>query len=319
MLYLGVDSGGTKAAFVLADETGRVWARHREPGCTALGSGGPGVKAMLEKGVDEICLKAGMEKSAIAALGLGICGYGEGEGVAEEIDAACEQVMGAGRYVCALDTYVGWAGSLVFEPGVNIIAGTGSVVFGVSGDGRTERAGGWGAGCDEGSCSWHGQRLVEAYTKQADGRRKRTALYDVVREHFDIHGPDEHFVGPLNHEIANTRKGLAKLQLLLKEAWLKGDPVAEDIYRAGAQELFEGVRAVAHKLGLAWEGLRVSYSGGLFKAGECALGPLGELIREAGGTLAAPVYEPDVGAVLMAIRFHQPDYDVQSFVLQEDI
>ena len=71
MLYLGVDSGGTKAAFVLADETGRV---------------------------------------------------------------------------CALDTYVGWAGSLVFEPGVNIIAGTGSVVFGVSGDGRTERAGGGGAG-----------------------------------------------------------------------------------------------------------------------------------------------------------------------------
>ena len=319
MLYLGVDSGGTKAAFLLCDEAGRVIARHREPGCTALSGRKAGVKRMLENGIAEICRKAQIHKEDIAALGLGLCGYGEGEEIAREVSEACAEVFLPGRYACALDTYVGWAGSLLMEPGINIIAGTGSVVYGAAGDGRTARAGGWGAGCDEGSCSWHGQRLVEAYTKQADGRRNRTALYDVVREHFDIHGPDEHFVGPLNHEIANTRKGLARLQLLLKEAWLKGDPVAEDIYRAGAQELFEGVRAVAHKLGLAWEGLRVSYSGGLFKAGECALGPLGELIREAGGTLAAPVYEPDVGAVLMAIRFHQPDYDVQSFVLQEDI
>ena len=318
MLYAGVDSGGTKAAFLLADETGRVLARHREPGCTALGSGGAGVKAMLEKGLAGLCRKAGVEPGEIAALGLGICGYGEGEGVAEEIDRACAQAFAPGRVVCALDTYVGWAGSLLFEPGVNIIAGTGSVVYGVAGDGRTARAGGWGAGCDEGSCAWLGQRLVEAYTKQADGRMPRTALYNVVRSHFAIQGADEHFVGPLNHEIANTRRGLAQLQLLLKDAWLQGDAVAGRIYQLGAQELFEGVQAVARKLGLPMEGLKVSYSGGLFKAGECALKPLGDLIRSSGGVLARPVYEPDVGAVLMAIRFHQPDYDVKQFLLREE-
>lgn len=95
MLYAGVDSGGTKAAFLLADETGRVLARHREPGCTALGSGGAGVKAMLEKGLAGLCRKAGVEPGEIAALGLGICGYGEGEGVAEEIDRACALAAGA--------------------------------------------------------------------------------------------------------------------------------------------------------------------------------------------------------------------------------
>ena len=71
MLYLGVDSGGTKAAFLLADETGRVIARHREPGCTALSGRKAGVKRMLENGIAAICAKAQIQKETIAMLGLG--------------------------------------------------------------------------------------------------------------------------------------------------------------------------------------------------------------------------------------------------------
>ena len=318
MLYLGVDSGGTKAAFLLADETGRVIARHQEPGCTALSGRKAGIKRMLENGIAEICRKAQIEKDQIAALGLGLCGYGEGEGTEQETSEACAEAFFPNRYACALDTYVGWAGSLLFQPGINIIAGTGSVVCGVAGDGRTARAGGWGAGCDEGSCSWHGQRLVEAYTKQADGRMPKTALYSIFREHFGITGEDEHFVKELNHEVANTRRGLARLQYLLHDAWLAGDKVADAIYKEGASELFLGVQTVAQKLQIPWQELKVSYSGGLFKSGECILSPLRELIARAGGELVEPAYEPDVGALLMAIRFHQPDFDLTHFVLQED-
>ncbi|MBR6570255.1 MAG: hypothetical protein IKK75_07350 [Clostridia bacterium] len=317
MLYLGIDSGGTKAAFLLTDEGGRVMARHREPGCTALSGRKAGVKRMLENGIAAICRKAQIDKNDIAALGLGLCGYGEGEEIAQEVSEACAEAFIPGRYVCALDTYVGWAGSLLMEPGVNIIAGTGSVVYGAAGDGRTARAGGWGAGCDEGSCSWHGQKLVEAYTKQADGRMPRTALYEIFREHFHI-TEDEAFVMALNHEVASSRKGLAQLQYLLGKAWAAGDPAADAIYRLGAEELYLGVETVVRKLHLPWDGLKVSYSGGLFKAGECILSPLRERIEARGGVLAAPVYEPDAGAVLMAIRFHQPEYDLSQFALQEE-
>ena len=318
MLYLGVDSGGTKAAFLLADETGCVIARHREPGCAVLGARKAGVKKMLETGIAEICCKAQIEKEQIAALGLGICGYGEGEGTEQETAEACAEAFFPDRYACGLDTYVGWAGSLLFEPGINIIAGTGSVVYGVARDGSTARASGWGAGCDEGSCSWHGQRLVEAFTKQADGRMPKTALYSMFRERYHINGEDEHFVMPLNHEVVRGGKGLAELQYLLHDAWLAGDPTADAIYKAGAAELFLGVQAVAEKLQIPWNELKVSYSGGLFKSGECALAPLGELIAKAGGELVKPIYEPDVGAVLMAIRFHKPNFDLSQFKLQEE-
>ena len=74
---------------------------------------------------------------------------------------------------------------------------------------------------------------------------------------------------------------------------------------------------IAKKLELSMNGLRVSYSGGLFKAGECALAPLREHIAQAGGQLVAPAHEPDVGAVMMAIRSRMPDFDPKTYHLQE--
>lgn len=315
MLYLGIDSGGTKAAFLLMDEQGNVIARHREPGCAVLGARKAGVKCMVEAGLAAICDKANVRREDIRALGLGISGYGEGEGTERETQEACDEAFFPGRCVCNLDTYVGWAGSLLFEPGVNIIAGTGSVVYGVAEDGRTARAGGWGARCDEGSCAWHGQRVVEAFTKQADGRMPRTALYDMFRERFHIEGDDAHFVLPLNREVVRDGRGLAELQYLLHDAYEAGDPTAGAIYELGAKELFLGVKAVEARLGM--RAAAVSYSGGLFKSGACILEPLRRLVTEDGGRLVAPRYEPDVGAVMMAMRFVNPEFDAHAFCVRE--
>ena len=315
MLYLGIDSGGTKAAFLLMDERGNVIARHREPGCAVLGARKAGVKRMVETGLAAICEKADVHKEDIRALGLGISGYGEGEGTEQETQEACDEAFFPGRCVCNLDTYVGWAGSLLFEPGINIIAGTGSVVYGVAEDGRTARAGGWGARCDEGSCSWHGQRVVEAFTKQADGRMPRTALYDLFRERFHIRGDDAHFVLPLNREVVRDGKGLAELQYLLHDAYETGDPTAAAIYEQGAKELFLGVKAVETRLGMC--AATVSYSGGLFKSGKCILEPLRNLIVQGGGTLVTPHYEPDIGAVMMAMRFVHPEFDAHALRVRE--
>lgn len=317
MYYLGVDSGGTKAAFVLGDETGKIYARYLSGGCAVLGARKEGVKKKMEEGVDAICKMAGIGRDEIACMGLGISGYGEGEGTEAETLEACEEVLSAGRAVCSCDTYVGWAGSFLFEPGINIISGTGAVVYGVNEAGETARSNGWGAGCDEGSCTWHGHKLVEAFTKQADGRMERTKLYDMFRDHFGIDGEDEHFVLTLNREVVKGR-GLPRLQLFLKEIWEAGDPAARRIYEEGIQELWMGAEAVARRLGLTGRSYKVSYSGGLFKGGECALGPLKKRAQEAGAVLALPCYEPDVGALLMAIRHKNPDFDVRSFTLREE-
>ncbi len=318
MYYLGIDSGGTKAAFLLADEKGRVYARCRLPGCTVQGGRREGIRRMLETGITEILRLAGMEKEDIAFLGLGISGYGEGGGSEQETQKACDEAFIPGRSVCSLDAYIAWAGSLLFRPGVNIIAGTGSVITGYTQDGRMSRAGGWGAGCDEGSCSWIGRRVVEAYTKQADGRAERTPLYQLFRKRFQFEGEDVKNIYRLSREVVRDGKGLAELQLLLVEAWKAGDPAAREIYGMAADELVLGVETVARKLGMEHLAFPVSYSGGLFKAGPCILEPLREKLDSRGRVLTEPVYEPDVGAVLTAICRAVPDYDVNQFALREE-
>lgn len=317
MYFLGVDSGGTKAAFLLADEKGKIYARYRTGGCAVLGARKEGVKKKMEEGVSEICKLAGIKRDEIACMGLGICGYGEGEGTERETLQACEEVLSPGRAVCGCDTYVGWAGSFLFKPGINIIAGTGAIVYGVNENGKDARSSGWGAGCDEGSCTWHGHKLVEAFTKQADGRRERTKLYTMFRDHFGIDGEDSHFVMTLNREVVKGR-GLPELQRFLKEIWEAGDACAREIYAEGIEELWLGVEAVADKLGFAGKPYSVSYSGGLFKSGECVLAPLLERSRKAGAVLMTPRFEPEVGALMMAVKHLIPEYEFDRFVLQEE-
>lgn len=316
MYYLGVDSGATKAAFLLGDENGKIYARYRTGGCAVLGARREGVRKKMEEGVNAVCSLAGIDKDEIVSMALGINGYGEGEGTEAETLEACEEVLSPGRAVCQCDTYVGWAGSLLFHPGINIISGTGAIVYGVNEKGETARSSGWGAGCDEGSCTWHGHKLVEAFTKQADGRMERTRLYDMFRTHFGIDGEDEHFILTLNREVVKGR-GLPELQRFLKEIYDEGDPAARRIYEEGAGELWLGVEAVAKKLGLSGTDYPVSYSGGLFKSGACALNPLSELAKKTGCTLKTPCFEPDVGALMMAIRHKKPDFEADSFSLKE--
>lgn len=318
MYYLGIDSGGTKAAFLLGDETGRIYARHQASGCTVLADGKEGVYRMVRDGVAAICEKAGITPDDIACLGLGISGYGEGENAKIDPEEACAAVLSPDRIICQCDTYVGWAGSLLCTPGINVIAGTGSVVYGVNAKGEEARTGGWGcwgAGCDEGSCTWHGQQLVQEWTKQADGRRPRTQLYTMFRERFGVTN-DEFFIHELNVDVI-TGNGLPELQRLLAEIWKTGDPAAAEIYERGAEELWNGIKVTAEKLGLIGTNYPVSYSGGLFKAGECALAPLRKRIENGGAKLVDPTYSPEVGALIMAIRHKNPDMDLHNFSIQE--
>jgi hypothetical protein len=110
---------------------------------------------------------------------------------------------------------------------------------------------------------------------------------------------------------------LPELQRLLAEIWATGDTAAAEIYDRGAEELWNGIKVTAEKLGLSGTAYPVSYSGGLFKAGECALAPLRKRIEKAGAKLVDPALSPEVGALIMAIRHKHPDIDLHNFCIHE--
>ncbi|MDR1533344.1 MAG: hypothetical protein LBS62_14385 [Clostridiales bacterium] len=313
MFFLGVDAGGSKAAFALCDSSGTVKARYRCKSQGAFSLGMSGIEKLVAEGAEEVCKAAGISVGDIAWAGLGFPGYGEQENNESEIDAACARALPGVPVTCACDCWLGWAGSLAMGPGVNIVSGTGSICFGANARGQTARSGGWGEYCDEGSCSWIGRRLIAEFTKQSDGRKPKTPLYSMFREALGITN-DIYFIYRLNRDFAGKPDETARLQVLAEKAARAGDPVSRRIYGEAAEELCIAITAVADRLGLNnGSGFLVSYSGGLFKAGDCILTPLAERVTKAGGRLTAPLREPEIGAVFMALRAYDPKADIFDF------
>ncbi|MCL2486866.1 MAG: ATPase, partial [Oscillospiraceae bacterium] len=197
------------------------------------------------------------------------------------------------------DSEVGWAGSLGMNPGVNIVAGTGSIAFGRDASGRTARCGGWSEFfSDEGSCYWLGRKTMGLFSKQADGRLPKNALYDIIREAFSLE-EDFAFIDVMEDVTIKHRDKVASMQMLLMRAALSGDGSARDLYVQAAGELAATVAGVAGRLELP-PPFPVSYSGGLFKAGDLIMEPFAAKITALGGYLQAPLFSPEYGALLLA-------------------
>lgn len=303
MIFLGCDGGSTKTEWLLAEDSGRVLSHRTFTGCNYAFLGQEGFAQLMAENVRELLREAGgITAGDITAAMLGLTIYGELPDTEKTMPAAVEAALpGCGEIILANDSLPGWAGSLAVRPGVNIVAGTGSVAYGRDLERQGKRVGGWSLFfADEGSCSWVARQLIEAFVKQADGRCPRSPLYEAVRADLSITN-DLYFSGYLQDDLVKDSALLAKLQLTALRAAQRGDAIALDIYRRAAAELADTAEAVRQQLRFP-EGapVRASYSGGLFRAGEVILSPFREEMECRGFTLAEPAYSPIVGALALA-------------------
>ncbi|MEG1012098.1 MAG: BadF/BadG/BcrA/BcrD ATPase family protein, partial [Ruthenibacterium sp.] len=199
------------------------------------------------------------------------------------------------------DTEAGWAGSLACGAGINLVSGTGSIAYGKNESGQAMRSGGWSEVFgDEGSSYWLGIKCMQLFSKQADGREKKDALYNLVRERYPMK-TDFEFAVMAHRDWLPHRDKVAQFQTLLSDAADAGDVMAREMYEQAAAELAQ--LAVAVKAGLHFHdaAVTVSYSGGTFRAGEKLLMPLGRWLQQEGMVLRKPILTPVEGAVLLAV------------------
>lgn len=305
--YLGIDGGGTKTHFLLCDGDGRKLAETFLGTSSHLEIGLAGVKALALEGVHTLLAQVGGTAADIAAVGWGLPYYGELPDKDAELLAMSKTLLPrAMAYLCN-DVEVGMAGSLALQPGVHIVAGTGAMTMAMNAGGQTARCGGWQEHfSDEGSAYWLGMQTLNLFTRQADGRLPKAALYHRLRRELGLVEDIQLNQYYLEH-LAGQRKKIARIQLILEQAALQGDKSAVQVYRCGATQLFWLAEGAASSLSLPWKGLRVSYYGGVFKAGALVLQPLEELVQAKGGQLAAPLLSPAAGAALLAARAKRPD------------
>ncbi|WP_066890125.1 N-acetylglucosamine kinase [Clostridium nigeriense] len=300
MYYLGIDGGGTKTKYLLVDDSLKKVAEVEGSTIHIHQVGVEGIKAQLTENIAKICEEAKISVKDIAYAFAGVPGYGESLDDMEKIDKAIKEVMEF-PYSIDNDAVNGWAGGTACKPGVNIVAGTGSIAYGRNAEGKLARCGGFGPGIgDDGSAYWIALKTINEYTKQKDGRKEKTVLVDILEKEYGITYRYE-IVEIVFNKLKFNRTEIAKFSTICYLAAEAGCPACKGIFREVAKSIFEHINAISKELNFNDEFV-VSYTGGVFKAGKHVLEPLKEMIKESGLKcyLQEPALDPWNGSVLLA-------------------
>lgn len=300
MYYLGIDGGGTKTKYLLVDENLQKVCEREGSTIHIHQVGVEGIKNELRENISKVCEEANIYVKDISYAFAGVPGYGESLDDMVKIDEAIKEVMEI-PYSIDNDAVNGWAGGTACKPGINIVAGTGSIAYGRNAEGKLARCGGFGPGIgDDGSAYWIALRTINEYTKQKDGRSEKTVLVDILEKEYNITYKYE-IVDIAFNRLKFNRTELAKFSTICFLAAEEGCQACKNIFKDAAKAIFEHIFAISKELNFK-DQFVVSYTGGVFKSGKHVLEPLKEMINESGLKchLQEPELEPWNGSVLLA-------------------
>jgi N-acetylglucosamine kinase-like BadF-type ATPase len=204
-------------------------------------------------------------------------------------------------FCIAHDAQIALSGATAGQPGVVVIAGTGSIAFGCNPEGRTARAGGWGyIFGDEGGAFDLVRRAMRAVLRNEEGWGPTTGLRELLLQ--ATGAADANDLLHCFYTPEYPRQRVAVLAKLIEQAETAGDKVAHDILMSSAHTLATLAAAVRRNLFAEHAPALVCYVGGVF---QCR--PILERFRllvemEEGNSVAAPLFGPAAGALIEAYR-----------------
>ena len=308
MYAVGIDGGGTNTRAILVGEAGQV---------LGLGYAGPSnyndvgfetAKSNIKKATNAALNKAGLNQADIElSLFLGLAGV-----VSEKDRTTIHRMIKEIGVLTPQSTYVdhdvriALAGALNMEEGICLIAGTGSSCYGRRKDGKSWRAGGWGALLDDAGGAYQiGLSALKAATQEFDGRGPATTITPKIMSALGIVNPDEimhrvYVEGLCKREIA------AFAPLVTKDAEA-GDPVAYQILQEGALALAQMAQAVRERLNFQ-ANIQIAVAGSVYKYSCLYRKTLTQAIKSKipEAQITEPKLPPLLGAALLA--FDTADY-----------
>jgi N-acetylglucosamine kinase-like BadF-type ATPase len=163
VVYLGIDGGGSKTAFVLENESGKILGRAETGPSNWLSAGKEVAERNIADGIRQLNFLPEI-------VGCGFAGAGRPEGIQFFKDTISALLPRAQVFV-ETDAFISYIGAIGLEPGVLLIAGTGSIAIGRRADGAMVRVGGWGPIFgDEGSGFWIGREVIQTALRAHDAR-----------------------------------------------------------------------------------------------------------------------------------------------------
>jgi len=259
-IFMGVDGGGTKSTLLAVDENGEVLTRVE---------GGP---ALMDpnRPADRATTLGDLAAAALARIGgdttadVFCCALAGARGPVERaaLAAALDARRVARHIHIVTDAEAAMWDAFQDGPGILVIAGTGSVVWGTGPDGRRLRVGGWGHLLgDEGSGYAIGLGGLRELARTADGWSDGRVLASLLLPAMGIDGFDK----LVRWTTAARKREIAALAPLVLQA---DDEAARRVVQQAATELAQQIWT-ATRLLEPWTaaGVPLALSGGLISPG----------------------------------------------------
>lgn len=259
-LFIGVDGGGSTLRVALTDAEMNVLAQTERGTANPSSIGKEASAALIQSTITETLVTAGKSASEVSAAALGVAGalY-----LGEWLREIASVVLPHSLIVPSSDFEIALVGARGERFGVLILAGTGSVAFGVNRAGESWQAGGWGYLLgDEGSGYSIGLQALKTFVRVTDGRNdtgeSQSLLPQKIAEALNLSHPREIIQWTYSQPRVRDIAQLSKLVFELAEA---GDRQSISIARAAMSYLSHHINVV--RVRLKDHQLPVAFAGGL--------------------------------------------------------
>ena len=260
-VLLGIDAGGSHTAVVVGNKQGRVLARAEGPG-SAMRPGGAERSAAV---ILDVARRAAAQAKVALPAAVAFVGAA-GAGRAPEQAALAEAIAAAGvasRVEVRGDIEIALAAAFGESAGIMVNAGTGSIAYARTGDGKLHRAGGhgWQLG-DEGSGYWLGRRALAAAARSYDGLEETSTLLERVLVALGLQTFDD----LIRWTATATPAQVAALAPHVLNAAREGEVVAQRIIEEAAAELSRLVVVLSGRFPET-DRIKIATAGGLLRPG----------------------------------------------------
>ena len=302
-VFLGVDAGGTRTTFVLADAA-RELARSVVGTIKLMRTDVATATANLEAALTALEAQSGTSMHAVASTCVGAAGYTVplvSEWLAENFAARV-----GGHFWLAGDVEIALDAAFAGEPGVLVLAGTGSNVAGRLASGAMVTVGGWGpALSDQASGHNLGRGGLRAAVLEQD-EHGRSALLDAILAHWRL----ANFQALVDFANRYPAPDLSQLSPIVVAFAQAGDEAALGVLEREAVEMAHLATVVARQVRTSSDGgsgmivrqARLAFAGSIMEHVPLMRDRIVALVRqELPGTDEVPgVAEPVRGAVWRA-------------------
>jgi N-acetylglucosamine kinase-like BadF-type ATPase len=296
-LFIGIDGGGSKTECAVGDEH-NILGRFTAGTCKIQRVGKDAATASLRAALQGAFYAAKVGTENVQHTSIGIAGSSQ-PGVADWVRKTVGSIAPGGVTISG-DHIIAHEAAFHGKPGVLVISGTGSIVYGRNEAGKTLRAGGWGpVVSDEGSGEWIGRNAVNAaLLGNADG--EKGALFADILKAWEINTADDII------RVANSYPppNFAALFPFVVDACNAGDPLALEVLQRGGDQLARIVLLVMRQLWPENTAINIATTGGAISNSERLRAVVEGSIRREWPrfTISSEAIDPVQGALYIARR-----------------